>query len=175
MTRHREEHLQRLREGLRREDPSYFRMVLKETMRLFPPVSTWMPRRSKIDTCIGDTVIPANSLVMIWPVLLVKDQEFRPSRWADDPSIVDTVLDEDNFYAPFSLGARACLAPQFFTSMLEETISGVLMQFDFELAEEDPWKGKPTVLQHFGDNLIGFKPAKNLLFHATKAAQNTDS
>lgn len=121
-------HLDHIRGGLARGDNTYLRMRLKERTRLHPPVSMLMPRRSKIETELAEVTTLARSVVLSIPVLLVQDQEFRSKRWE---------------------GTQTCLAPRFFTTILETTMSTVLMKHDSALAESDPWMGQPTALQHF--------------------------
>lgn len=165
-------HLDRIHGGLAQGNNTHLLMCLKETMRLYPPVSMLMPRRSKIDTQLAGVNIPAKSLVLSMPMLLIQDQEFRPNRWEHNPNPVDAVYEQANYYAPFSGGTRACLAPRFFTTLLETTMSTVLMNHDIALAEPDPWVGQPIALQHFPDANIGFKPAKDLKFTVSKARQD---
>lgn len=170
MIRH-PEHLDRIREGLVRGDNTYLLMCLKETMRLYPPATMLMPRRSKVDTQLAGVHIPAHSLVVCNSMLFFQDQEFRPQRWEKNPNPIDAVYEPGIYYAPFSSGTRACLAPKFFTTMMESTMSTVLMNHDISLAEPDPWVGQPTALQHFPDAIIGFKPAKDLKFTISKGVQ----
>jgi cytochrome P450 len=162
-------HLVKAREGLEKNDKSHLLMCLKEVLRLYPPVSAYMPRRVKVDTCLGDVRITARSLVVALPMLLVDDQEFRPERWHDNFALVDENFESvQGFYAPFSSGSRSCLARYIMAPLFEDVVTKMLTNFDFALVENDPWEGIPTALQHVADNHIGFRPAKDLLFSVNK-------
>jgi len=94
---------------------TYTRMVLEETLRLYPPV--WaIPRGAVADDAIGGFRVPAGSMVFpftyaahrhpdVWP----EPERFAPTRFA--PEARDTR--PSCSYLPFSAGPRACIGQNF--------------------------------------------------------------
>jgi cytochrome P450 len=93
----------------------YASQVLKETMRLFPPV--WgLSREALVDCEVGGHEIPKGTQLMLsqWvthrdPRFWDEPEAFRPDRWQDDlekrlPRIV---------YFPFGSGPRMCIGYTF--------------------------------------------------------------
>ena len=92
----------------------YTRMVLAESMRLYPPA--WIiERRAVRDVEIGGCLIPAGSLVFASQYLVHRDprwytepERFDPERWrpgeAERPKFA---------YFPFGAGTRVCIGEQF--------------------------------------------------------------
>jgi len=90
----------------------YLNMVLKETLRLYPPAPI-INRVAIEDHKIGPYTIPKNTEVLISPWVLQRTDklwqdplQFKPERWKEDSV--------DNFaFLPFSAGPRACLGKIF--------------------------------------------------------------
>lgn len=93
----------------------YTRMVLTESMRLYPPA--WiLERRAVRDVQLRDHVIPAGALVYASQYLVHRDlrwyadpERFDPERWRPE-----AVLARPKFsYFPFGAGTRICIGEQF--------------------------------------------------------------
>ncbi|MDQ4081881.1 MAG: cytochrome P450 [Actinomycetota bacterium] len=94
---------------------SYTRMLLAESMRLFPP--SWMvTRRALVDHELGGHVVPAGSIIFISQFVTHRDDRyfpnplrFAPERWADaaEPERKKFV------YFPFGAGPRLCIGERF--------------------------------------------------------------
>lgn len=138
-------------------DRQHFRRCLKETLRLFHPVSGLMPRRSRKDVQVGSTIVPRSSFVVVIPSLQVEDTEFRPERWAHNDTISDAEY-ENVVYAPFSSGSRACLMRSYGGQYLEDLVWDVFSPFDFELVSKDVLRGKHPAEHHISDIGIAFRP-----------------
>jgi cytochrome P450 len=89
----------------------YTRMVIEESMRLYPPAHT-MAREPISADCILGHRIPANAIVLIVPWLLHRkvslwDQphRFNPERFATEPARFT--------YIPFGAGQRICIGAPF--------------------------------------------------------------
>ncbi|MEE9204057.1 MAG: cytochrome P450, partial [Nitrospirales bacterium] len=93
----------------------YTRMVIQETLRLYPP--TWrLARMAVADDAFGGYRIPAGSIVVFSPYLVhrhrgfwQRPEEFDPERFAQKGS-----AERPRFaYFPFGGGARACIGSRF--------------------------------------------------------------
>jgi cytochrome P450 len=107
----------------------YTRMVLEETMRLYPPV--WaMTRRALEDDRLGDYPVPAGTVVMFSPYVTQRlpglwerpdefvPERFEPGRMAALPRFA---------YFPFLGGPRQCIGNGF--AMMEmQLVLGTLLQ-----------------------------------------------
>lgn len=164
MVRH-PEHLGRIRRELVQGERSYFRMCLKEIIRLYHPAA-FMARRVKKNVVVDGVVLSRGSLIIPWVKLLDQDFTFQPDRWEGNCCLIDEVTDDTAgiMYAPFAFGARSCLGKEMVTSIFEDTIAQLLQSFDFELLDKDPWKETAPALSHCPDMMVGFKPNHNLRF-----------
>jgi cytochrome P450 len=93
----------------------YTRMVLQETMRVYP--SVWMfPRAASEDTVIGGQRIPAGSPVILSPYVTHRDPAFWPDPDRFDPerfSPERAAGRPRGAYFPFGGGPRICLGAAF--------------------------------------------------------------
>jgi cytochrome P450 len=93
----------------------YTRMVMAESMRLYPPVPR-LGRRAVEDHEVGGYVIPAGSLVSVSQYLIQRDarwwpepERFDPQRWTPEAS-----AERPKFaYFPFGGGVRLCIGEEF--------------------------------------------------------------
>jgi cytochrome P450 len=92
----------------------YARMVLAESMRLYPPA--WViGRRSVEPYAVRGETLPARTVVLVSPWVVHRDPRwwpepdaFRPERWAADAP------ERPKFaYFPFGAGTRVCIGEQF--------------------------------------------------------------
>nr|ANC33512.1 TXS-like protein [Hypericum perforatum] len=110
----------------------YLRAVVKEALRLFPPVPLLLPHFSTDACTVGGYDIPKGTmlLVNVWamhrdPKLWDEPTEFRPERFVE--TNLDTYL-----LVPFGVGRRACAGNTMGTHMVCVAL-GVLMQcFDWD-------------------------------------------
>lgn len=93
----------------------YTRMVLSESMRLYPPA--WiLGRRALEDYAVGGYVVPAGSLVMMSQYVMHRDaryyaepEAFDPQRWT-----AEAQNNRPKFsYFPFGGGPRLCIGESF--------------------------------------------------------------
>jgi cytochrome P450 len=93
----------------------YTRMVLQETMRVYP--SVWMfPRAASEDTVIGGHRIPAGSPVILSPYVTHRDPAFWPDPDRFDPERFSPERAPGRprgAYFPFGGGPRICLGAAF--------------------------------------------------------------
>ncbi len=89
----------------------FVRMVLAESLRLFPPA--WIiARRALSDVRVGDSVVPRQAVVLVSPYVLHRDArhfanptEYQPQRWEGlRPGRAAAPA-----FMPFGLGPRSCI------------------------------------------------------------------
>jgi len=116
----------------------YTEMVVKESMRLYPPA--WgIGRRALQEFELGGYRIPArtNVLIMQWlthrdPRFFPDPERFDPERWRDDPVRKGKI---PRFaYFPFAGGPRVCIGAGF--AMMEATLllATIAQRYRFSLA-----------------------------------------
>ena len=92
----------------------YLNAILREGLRMYPPVPTALPRRvPKGGHVINDALVPEGTQVSVHHLSTYRSadnfknaSEFRPERWMGDPEYKDDNLDA---LEPFSVGPRNCL------------------------------------------------------------------
>lgn len=93
----------------------YTRMVLSETLRMYPPV--WLSSRKALADCdIGGYRIPAGAIVLASQYVIHRDPRFYPDPERFDPErwTPDTEAQRPRHaYFPFAVGPRACLGESF--------------------------------------------------------------
>ena len=122
----------------------YAQAVVKETLRLFPPL--WMTGRQAARRCeIGGVTVPAGTLVMTsqWavqrlPQYYVCPDQFRPERWLNG----ETDDLPRHAYFPFGGGPRVCIGQSF--AMMESVLLLAAIAQRFKLipppgTEFRPW------------------------------------
>lgn len=109
----------------------YLKLVIKETLRLHPPVPL-VPRQCTEGCQIQGYSIPSGTRIFLNQWALGRDPEhwedadqFRPERF-DGSSI-------DYSYLPFGAGRRMCIGMTFAVAIMEFTLAYLLNYFDWEL------------------------------------------
>ncbi|KAI9092073.1 hypothetical protein K1719_028008 [Acacia pycnantha] len=117
---------------------SYLKSVIKETLRLHPPVPLLLPRECR-ETCqIKGYEIPIKTQVTINAWALGRDpnywydaEKFIPERFQDNS---DIDFKGTNFeYIPFGAGRRMCPGISFGLAGIELPLACLLYHFDWEL------------------------------------------
>ncbi|KAJ8555275.1 hypothetical protein K7X08_012771 [Anisodus acutangulus] len=115
----------------------YLKAVIKETLRLHPPLPFLLPRISKEKGEINGYEIPAKTQVFVNAWAIGRDPEyweepecFKPERFLD--SLID--FSGNNFeYIPFGAGRRICPGMSFGLATLELPLALLLYHFDWKL------------------------------------------
>ncbi|KAB1194223.1 cytochrome P450 [Haloferax sp. MBLA0076] len=120
--------------------------VLKESLRLYPPVHT-IPRETSEPFSVGDRTIPAGTDVHLSILRLHRDERwyddpgsFRPERWADE--------DEERSkyaYLPFGAGPRSCLGRAFALTEAKLALATILRDFDVDWGADGPLEVTPEM------------------------------
>ncbi|XP_020676090.1 cytochrome P450 71A1-like [Dendrobium catenatum] len=124
----REEHLGKL---------SYLKAVIKEVLRLHPPIPLLLPRESLQDCQILEYNIPKETRVLINAWAIGRDEvywkephEFKPERFLSGD--VD-YKGNDFHYIPFGAGRRICPGILFAISIVELALANLFFRFDWKL------------------------------------------
>ena len=136
----------------------YTRMVIEESMRLFPPAHTFGRQPIKTDEILGHR-IPAGSEVLIMPWLLHR----KPSLWEDperfDPErfTPERAAARPRFaYLPFGAGARICIGAAFAMEEAMLILATVAQRYRLYLKEGHPIEaqGLITLRPRYGVRMI---------------------
>lgn len=119
---------------------TYTRMIVEESMRLYPPI--WaIPRRVTADDEVSGYRIPAGSYVLLAIHHLQRDaqwwsrpDEFRPERF--DRSVESAP--RPGSYAPFGWGPRTCVGAQFATVESQLILARLGQYFTWALVPDHP-------------------------------------
>ena len=100
----------------------YSRMVIDETMRLYPPVAAiW--RQVKVDIEVTGSTIPQGPGLLVAPFMTHRHPDFWPDHWVFDPERFnpETAPKRHPFaYFPFGGGRHLCLGKHF--ALLESQV-----------------------------------------------------
>ena len=119
------------------EQMHYFKCVVKETLRLHPPVPLLVPRKTTESVEVGGYHIPVGTRILInaWaiqrhPESWDRPEEFIPERFENTP--VDFNV-QDFHFVPFGFGRRRCPGLAFGIFSVEHLIANLLYWFDWKL------------------------------------------
>ncbi len=125
----------------------YTDMVVKESMRLYPPA--WAFGRETVEDCeIGGYHVPAGTQLVMSQWVMHRDPryykragEFRPERW------VDGSVEELPPYAyfPFGGGLRLCIGRSFAKMEAVLLLATIAQRFRLRLAQDRPVEPQPSI------------------------------
>ncbi|XP_016442246.1 tryptamine 5-hydroxylase-like [Nicotiana tabacum] len=115
----------------------YMKAVIKETMRLHPPVPLLVPRESMDKCTIDDYEIPAKTRILINTYAIGRDPEswtcpleYNPERFMDKD--ID-FRGQDFRFLPFGGGRRGCPGYALGLATIELSLARLLYHFDWKL------------------------------------------
>ena len=116
---------------------SYLKSVIRETLRLHPPLALLLPRECREQCKIDGYEIPIKTKVIINAWAIGRD----PAYWLDAESFMLERFDDSSIdfkgthfeYIPFGAGRRMCPAVLFGLANIELPLAQLLYQFDWEL------------------------------------------
>ena len=120
---------------------TYLDAVLKETLRLHPPLPLGGPRTPSQSTTVGGYIIPKGTTIFLnlWaiqrdPNIWENPLEFRPERFLDSSNAGKFDLTGNNFsFLPFGSGRRVCPGITLAEKMSKLMIASFLHLFDWRL------------------------------------------
>ncbi|KAF6147482.1 hypothetical protein GIB67_021308 [Kingdonia uniflora] len=118
----------------------YLRCVIKEVLRLHPPISMLVPRVSYTTANVLGYDIPANTIVLINAYAIQRDpelwenaEEFIPERFSNDNN---DFRGQDYKFMPFGSGRRTCPGMGFAIIVVETVVANLLFHFDWKLPSD---------------------------------------
>lgn len=111
----------------------YLNWSLKEALRLYPPASSLISRRTIRDITIGDWCIPKGAMVRVTPWVVHRDarwfvdpMRFMPERFNEEASQYNR-----NSFMPFGTGPRVCIGSHFALTEMALIAAHLLQNFTF--------------------------------------------
>lgn len=116
----------------------YLERVIKESMRIFPPVPT-LGRILSEDVQLDQYLIPKGTSVTIQVYYLHRDPRFfpEPERFDPDRFLPENLEGRNPFaYIPFSAGSRNCIGQKFAMYEEKSVLSSIIRNFKLRSVEE---------------------------------------
>uniref|UniRef100_A0A0P4W4H9 Thromboxane-A synthase n=1 Tax=Scylla olivacea TaxID=85551 RepID=A0A0P4W4H9_SCYOL len=149
----------------------YLDQVFSESLRLYPPVVTFIMRESADDFKLGDYLIPKDLsiLVPIWqihhdPQYWPDPHTFDPERFSMDNKAMKT--QHPMCYLPFGAGPRNCPGMRFAQLEAKLTLARIVKTFRLEVCEDTP---QPLT---FIIPTVAINPAKKVFLRAVPRCSN---
>ncbi|CAM0913555.1 unnamed protein product [Alopecurus aequalis] len=125
---------------------SYLHLVIKETLRLHPPVPLLLPRECREPCKVLGFDVPKGTQVIINAWALGHDkhcwpdatEEFRPERFEASAEVAVDFRGTDFELLPFGAGRRMCPGMAFGLANVELPLASLLLHFDWEVPDIDP-------------------------------------
>lgn len=136
----------------------YTQMVVKETLRLYPPSWELFARRSVRDTELGGYRVPAKSLVLIMPILTHRDPRFFPNPMEFDPLRFSPSREHEippHAWFPFGAGPHHCIGKSMALMQMTQILAAVIQKFELKLDETEAQE-IPVVPK------VSLRPAKDI-------------
>ncbi|XP_060174106.1 nicotine N-demethylase CYP82E3-like [Lycium barbarum] len=122
----------------------YFQAVVKETLRLYPPVPVLVPRECLEDCVVQGYHIPKGTRLWVNSMKLMRDPKiwsnpdtFDPERFLTSQAGVD-VRGQHYEFIPFGSGRRSCPGITYATQVTHLAIAHLLQGFDFSTPSNEP-------------------------------------
>lgn len=119
---------------------SYGRMVLEETLRLYPPAA-FIPRQAKAADAVSGFHIPRDSVVLLSPYVTHRHPAFWSTPEAFQPERFCAAQVRPRHrcaFVPFGAGARRCIGQPLALLEMQLAVSALLQTYTFRLASAEP-------------------------------------
>jgi cytochrome P450 len=111
---------------------SYFKAVVRETMRLYPTLPLLVPRETEVATTVHDYYIPPKTLVLVNAWRIGRDSSYYPNPEIFEPErFLDCEETADYNYLAFGGGRRVCPGGKLGLAMLQLTLASLVHAYDW--------------------------------------------
>lgn len=127
---------------------SYTRMVVEESLRLYPPAWT-IGRQSIVADTIGGYHIPANANLILPIYVIQRDPRWWPDPERFDPERFAPELSDSRHrfaYLPFGGGPRLCIGSSFAMMEAQLVLATIAQRYRLRLLPDYPVQPKPVVM-----------------------------
>ncbi|KAE8404447.1 cytochrome P450 [Aspergillus pseudonomiae] len=126
----------------------YLTAVLAETLRLYPPVSQLINRKTLEPVYLGNGITIPQGTWVGWTAYGVHTDpntwgltahEYRPERWGDDVHAIQRTISQQQVrgsYIPFNAWTRSCIGSEFALLQLRVTLYEIVRHFEITHAPE---------------------------------------
>lgn len=124
----------------------YLRMVVEETLRLYPPIWAFS-RRAEADDLVDGYRMPKEARILISPYVAHRLPEFWPEPERFDPErfTEESVAQRpEHAYIPFGAGPRQCIGKRFAMLELQLVLAMIVQQFAVRLASHEVVKAEAS-------------------------------
>ncbi|XP_017070781.1 probable cytochrome P450 4d20 [Drosophila eugracilis] len=145
------------------QDLKYLECVIKETMRLYPPVPA-IGRHTQKEIQIGSKTIPANTSIYLVLYFAHRDPDYFPDPLSFKP---ERFLDGEGeshgtfAYVPFSAGPKNCIGQKFAVLEMKSLISKVLRFYELLPLGEEVQPMMNFILRSTSGINVGLRPRKS--------------
>ncbi|MEM7116239.1 MAG: cytochrome P450 [Chloroflexota bacterium] len=126
----------------------YTEMIVKESMRLYPPVWTLNGRYALNDTEIDGYAIPKGSLIFISPWVMHRLPQYFPNPEVFDPERFAPEREKEMpryTYLPFGAGPRVCIGKSFAMMEAHLILATMAQRFRFNIAPNQTIEPNPLI------------------------------
>ncbi len=119
---------------------NYTQMVVKESLRLYPASWELFARRSVQDAELSGYRVPANSLVLIMPIVTHRDPRFFSDPLEFDPLRFSETREQEIpafAWIPFGAGPHSCIGKSMALMQMSQILAMVMQKFELKLDEND--------------------------------------
>uniref|UniRef100_A0A3Q7GIW2 Cytochrome P450 n=1 Tax=Solanum lycopersicum TaxID=4081 RepID=A0A3Q7GIW2_SOLLC len=149
------------------EELKYLKLVIKETLRLHPPLPLLHPRECREKTKIGKYTIPIKTRVLLNAWAIRRDPEYwhNPEIFIPDRSDESSIDFRGNHFEfiPFGAGRRMCPGWLFGLMNVEHPLTQLLYHFDWK----SPYEGLLENFDMTGTNGLSARRRDDLCLIAT--------
>ncbi|CAH1786098.1 unnamed protein product [Owenia fusiformis] len=124
----------------------YTHAVIKETLRLLPPVPLTL-RQAVNDDVICGYFIPAGTIILLCPGVMMRQQDSfdDPLKFNPDRFMNETNATNPNNFIPFLLGPRMCIGHKFAMAQMKLILAMVVREFQLALDPVYTYKRKQRI------------------------------
>jgi len=119
----------------------YTRMILQESMRLYPPVHTLAWREAQRDEVVCNMRVPKGSIISIIPWVLHRHRSFwdHPERFDPERFTTEASARRDRLsYLPFGFGPRICIGASFAMTEAVLIMATIAQRYLLHLVPDHP-------------------------------------